>query len=272
MPPKKAFQPKETTEDADTSTCELTVASLEATLQKFFAEANKRSRDRFERLGSQLDSLKDTLDKHTKDLESQHKITTSLQARMKSIEEKTSEDRDSLKKLQEKVTSMEDNSRRDNIRVINLKEGAEQGHAISYLKRILPIWFPELAACPPEIMRAHRVGPPRSSTDPPRTMILKCLRFSDRDQILGLARKASVVAEGRTIRFAADFSDVTARRRKACYPVMNRALALGFQAFLLYPAVIKLTRGTAQLQFSDPCEAIKYLDSTSPQDSKGAQP
>lgn len=262
MAPKKPTQTKDTENALAENTCELTVASLESTLQKFFTEADKKSKERFEHLENQLDSIKTTLDKHAEELETQRKVTTTLQNQMKCIEKSTTESTVTIKKLQDKITLMEDHSRRNNLRIINLKEGEEQGQAVEYLQRSLPRWFPELADGFPELMRAHRIGPPRKTPNaPPRTLIVNFLRFSDRDRILRLAKTASVAAAGKEIRFAADYSDATAQRRRACYPAMNRARSLGFRAFLLYPAVIKLTRGSDLLQFEDPAEAAKFLDS-----------
>ena len=266
MPAKKGAHLKETgnssVANADTDMCDLTVASLEATLHRFFGEAEKQSKERFERLETQLDFLRKTLDKHTEDLNTQRTLTTSLQAQLKRVESSATEHLETIKKLQDKVTLMEDHNRRNNLRIINLKEGEEQGNVLSYLISNLPKWFMELKDCSLEIMRAHRIGPPRRNpAAPPRTVILNFLRFSDRDKILGMARKTPVVVAEQELRFAADFSDVTAQRRKSCYSVMNRARSLGLKAFLLYPAVIKLTRGSDINQFDNPDEAVKYLES-----------
>lgn len=242
MPPKKAPQLKEVhshVADADSGVCELTTASMETILHKYFAEADKQSKDRFDRLENQLVSIKTTLEEHSKELDSQRKLTTSLRAQVKRAEDATTEHSEALKKLQEKLITMEDQGRRSNLRIINLKEGVEHSNALSYLLRIFPTWFPELATNLPEFTRAHRVGRPRSAGASPRHMIFNCLRLTDRDRILGLARKTSVVVDGHTIRFTADYSDFTARLRRPCFPVMNRARTLGFEAFLLYPAVIK---------------------------------
>lgn len=209
-----------------------------------------------------MDSLRKTLDKHTEDLNTQRTLTTSLQAQLKRVETSATEHQQNIKKRQDKVTLMEDHNRRNNLRIINLKEGEEKGNVLSYLISKLPEWFTELKDYSPEIMRAHRIGPPRRNTAAhPRTVILNFLRFADRDKILGMARKTPVEVAGQEIRFAADFSDVTAQRRKSCYPVMKQARSLGFQAFLLYPAIIKLTRGSDIRQFEDPDEAAKYLES-----------
>ncbi|RVE55633.1 hypothetical protein OJAV_G00234310 [Oryzias javanicus] len=238
------------------------MACLESTLQKFFTEAENHSKARFERLESQLDFIRTTLDKHAMDLDQQRKTTTSLQAQFTRMEVSTSEHNVQLKKLQDKVTLMEDHSRRNNLRIMNLKEGVEGVNVLSYLMAHLSSWFPELASNLPELMRAHRVGPQRKNpSDPPRAVIVKFLRFADRDKILGLSRKTPVVVDGLTLRFTADYSDATARRRRLCFPVTNRARSLGFHVFLLYPAIIKLTRGPDKITFEDPSEAAKYIDS-----------
>uniref|UniRef100_A0A3P9K262 L1 transposable element RRM domain-containing protein n=1 Tax=Oryzias latipes TaxID=8090 RepID=A0A3P9K262_ORYLA len=221
---------------------ELTVAALEATLQKFFAVADKKANECFERLESQLGAINETLVRHSQQLQVQQKITTSLQEQMKAAEATTARHDETLKQLQDKMTSMEDRMRRDNLRIVNVKEGEEQGNVLAYLKRNLLKWFPELAGNPPELMRAHRSGPPRKTSERPRTIILKCLRFTDRDRILQSARKTEVRSECNIISFTPDYSDATAQRMRLCYPVMAQARSLGFHAFLLYPAVIKLTR------------------------------
>lgn len=136
--PGKRGNPKESAnlqaENTDTTSCgRLSMASLEETLQKFFAEADKNARDHFERLENQLDSIKMTLDLHSKDLDSQRKITTSLQTRMKRVEEATTEHNDTMEKLQQKLASLEDQCRRNNLRIINLKEEVEEDQALVYL-------------------------------------------------------------------------------------------------------------------------------------------
>ncbi|ROL43672.1 hypothetical protein DPX16_2910 [Anabarilius grahami] len=88
-------------------------------------------------------------------------------------------------------------------------------------------WFPEMANNPPELMRAHRIGSPCKSSAPPRTIILNCLRFTDRDRTLRIARKKDVEVAGQIICFTMDFSDVTAQRRHPCYPIMDRSRRLG---------------------------------------------
>uniref|UniRef100_A0AAV2LJ14 Uncharacterized protein n=1 Tax=Knipowitschia caucasica TaxID=637954 RepID=A0AAV2LJ14_KNICA len=46
-------------------------------------------------------------------------------------------------------------------------------------------------------------------------------------------------------------------RRKSCYPVMEKARQAGYQAFLLYPATIKVSKGHEHEVFQNPVKLEK---------------
>lgn len=246
-------------DNEETCSRPLTSAQLELTLSKFFDEAEKKSQERFELLENQLGSIQTTLDTHAKDIEEQRATVTALQTNVEKNENLTRKLVDKVTKMEDKLIQMEDQSRRCNLRIMHLKEGQEKNNALSYLSAAIPTWLPGLACDPPEFMRAHRIGSPRESSSPPRAMIVQCLRFTDRDRILNEARKGMVQVAGHSIQFAPDFSDFTAKRRRPCYPVMHRARTLGLEAFLLYPAIIKITSGSGRHLFDTPSAAEKFL-------------
>lgn len=93
----------------------------------------------------------------------------------------------------------------------------------------------------------------------PRVMIFMCLRYTDRARILKAARDSPLVIGGKDIRFTADYSLTTLVRRRSCYPVMEKARQAGFQAFLLYPATIKISRGHVHNFFDDPAKVELFL-------------
>lgn len=235
------------------------MASLEAVLLKHFNKAEKNTNERFDRLETRLGKMQVHLNEHTEEINKQRTTSIKLQERIKEAEATISLQADSLVQLQSKLADLEDRSRRDNLRLILLKEGEEKGNAMAYLSANIPRWFPKLAANPPELMWAHRIGPLRSSSSALRVLIMKCLRYTDRDRILKEARENPIEVAGHTIRFTADYSDHTSKLRRPCYPVMHRARQKGYQAFLLHPAIIKLTRGSEQHLFRDPAEAEKFL-------------
>lgn len=113
-------------------------------------------------------------------------------------------------------------------------------------------------------MRCHHLGkpPPHGSVKArPRPLMIKCLRFTDRDRLLGEVRKSPPEVDGDLLKFAADYSEATTRRRKPCYKIMYEARSHGFKAFLLYPATIKLSRGKDIYTFQEVSEAEKLVAS-----------
>lgn len=113
-------------------------------------------------------------------------------------------------------------------------------------------------------MRCHHLGkpPPHGSVKArPRPLMIKCLRFTDRDRLLGEVRKSPPEVDGDLLKFAADYSEATTRRRKPCYKIMYEARSHGFKAFLLYPATIKLSRGKDIYTYQEVSEAEKLVAS-----------
>ncbi|KAF3844248.1 hypothetical protein F7725_013589 [Dissostichus mawsoni] len=119
--------------------------------------------------------------------------------------------------FEQKIADLEDRNRRCNIRVYGLHEDAEGDAPVQFLEHMIPTWFPALKQLKPEIERAHRIfcGGPPTEGERPRAFIFCCLRFSTRQAILREARKHPPSIGNRALRFAADFSDYTAKTPKS---------------------------------------------------------
>ncbi|KAJ8258008.1 hypothetical protein GJAV_G00192110 [Gymnothorax javanicus] len=158
-----------------------------------------------------------------------------------------------------KMADLEDRGRRCNVRVYGLPENIEKDAPIQYLERMIPIWFPSVTQ--PEVERAHRIsrGGPPSEGERHRPFIFCCLRFSTRQAILREARKHSPSINNRVLRFAADFSDFTAKRRRSFSNAMTSARERGIDAFLIYPATLKIWQGQATHLFTSPADAERFL-------------
>ncbi|CAL1609046.1 unnamed protein product [Knipowitschia caucasica] len=233
---------------------------IEETMAKFFKEADDKSEARSNRLEKRIESMHSILCRHTDEIKT-------LRADTNMLQERITQTNKPQKSLEAKITEMEDRSRRDNLLIFNLKEGTEGPNARAYLMESFPKWFPALGAAPLEIMRAHRLGPPRRSTASadtghshrPRPLILKCLRYTERDLLLKEARKHAPEVAGIQLKFAADYSEPTTARRKSCYKIMHDARTKGFDAFLLYPATIKLQRSNESYVFKESTDAEEFL-------------
>lgn len=166
-----------------------------------------------------------------------------------------------LQELEFKLADMEDRNRSCNIRVIGLKEGLEGSNTVQYLMRALPKWFPVLADVQIEIMRAHRIySSTHKGSVANRTLIFNILRYTTRQAILHAARKAPLSIEGRKIRFSADYSNGTVKRRQAFRQAMDAAWDKGLEFFLLYPATLKVKEGAQFRAFTSAKDAEDYVN------------
>lgn len=75
-----------------------------------------------------------------------------------------------------------------------------------------------------------------------------------------ISAEGELATLNRVLRFAADFSDYTAKHRRAFSREMAVAREKGTDAFLLYPNTLKIKTGHATHLFSLPADAEQFLD------------
>ncbi len=183
--------------------------------------------------------------------------------------------RNQMERLTEKMTDIEDRSRRNNVRLVGLPDGVEGSDVAGFLRVNLSKWIPSLKGRNIEIDRAHRVYDGGRGSDRPRTLIFRVLRWHDRSEILKGARQAYPVKctqDNVTLLFFPDFSPATAVKRKSLVPVLRSMTALGLQPFLVYPAVIKLRHGGEQRSFDSLRKAEDFVSSLSQKRAFAATP
>ncbi|KAJ1155911.1 hypothetical protein NDU88_008636 [Pleurodeles waltl] len=103
---------------------------------------------------------------------------TGLEQRMGSLETQinTSQEREQdFLYLRSKLTDMEDRSRRDNIRVLGIRENEEGSDMQAFLTSTLPKMISLDFDPPLEFQRAHRIGPKRSDNSSRPCPIIACL-------------------------------------------------------------------------------------------------
>lgn len=251
------LEPDESSQDSEVET-----NRLAAMLGEAMAQQRRFIEDQFSGLNGKLDAIKTDLANCTKDVQKLRGECTDLRKKMEKAE-KTTEDNKAG--LEAKLADLEDRSRRDNIRIMGIAEGDEGSNAVQYISSNLPKWFPSLREERFEIMRAHRLPLPRGAgASGSRTLICKMLRFTDRDRILKAARLTPLTIGDRSIRFSADYSQHTIARRRLFSAAMDTARKRGVQAFLLYPARLKVIRGSLQRVFDSHTEAEDFLNAQKP--------
>lgn len=121
--------------------------------------------------------------------------------------------------LKQKVDSMENYSRRSNIRIVKVSEKAEGRDVIGFVQQlILHLFGQDNFPNPPVIERAHRSPTQRDdytrSTNP-RPILVKFLSFQDKVKTLRLARqKGELLINNTIIHFYPDYSAKLLKQRR----------------------------------------------------------
>uniref|UniRef100_A0A3B5LHZ3 L1 transposable element RRM domain-containing protein n=1 Tax=Xiphophorus couchianus TaxID=32473 RepID=A0A3B5LHZ3_9TELE len=211
-----------------------------------------------ESVGARLDGIDGTLSEIKISITSVEESLSSLSNRASQLEKRAeeaeerisaaedrSEDHSSrlaamektVERLLLKVDDLENRSRCNNLKIINLPEGAEGSTSlVDFLQSALPALvdlpadFPSL-----EIERAHRaLAPAPDPGKPPRSVLVRFLRFSQREAVLRAAlKKRDIRHGGSQLRFYPDLSsEVLAlarlnKYRGFAYPARLRCLHEG---------------------------------------------
>ncbi|XP_043961443.1 uncharacterized protein LOC122824645 [Gambusia affinis] len=179
----------------------------------------------------------------------------SLLNKVKSLEE-------TKKLMEEKIVDMEMRSRLNNLRLVNLPEGAEGSDACGFLES----WLPEVLEIPalrsPLILeRAHRVGPKRNAEAPPRTVIMRFLNYNQKDLIFKASKtKTDILYKNQRVRFYHDVATEIHKQRKQYDGVRKRLRELGLRHGIIPPAKLVLTYQGETFKFNTPTEVRTFVD------------
>ena len=164
-----------------------------------------------------------------------------------------------LKKLQDKVTYLEDAGRRNNVRVTGIPENAERQDLSGFVLTILTEKLGLDVDSGFELERAHRVGP-RRDDGRSRHVLVRFLRFSAREAVLRAARdKRRVEWQGNRIFFFQDLSQDVLQQRRKFDTVKKQLQERGISYSMLYPATLKVSVNNWINTFTSPSAAADFL-------------
>ncbi|CAG5896671.1 unnamed protein product [Menidia menidia] len=167
-----------------------------------------------------------------------------------------------LKKAMERLDSFENQSRRQNVRIIGLKEGAEGDAPVKFFER----WIPEVLGLEETVMidRAHRTGPPVkfAGKEGPRAVLVRMHYYTDTRKILQAARiKGNVSTPAGKVSFYQDFSAEVVKKRRESATARRTLREAGVKYAFLYPATIKIFNPDGTNHSLRTAEEIKkYVD------------
>lgn len=237
---------------------ELALARQQDSLE---AAVSRAVQGAIDRMRNSLESLERKVEAHMETVKGLVAKVDRVQAEMRAMKREVSSNISDLEKMQLKVASLEDQDRRNNVRITGLAAGREGGDAIAFLQDMIPKWIPSLDNAKIQIERAHRIRSNKNNGQ--ATMIFRVLRNQDRNTILQGARearkKAPIQDAGRTIRFYVDYSAFMSERRKAYGEVMKELYERGVPAFLIHLATLRMTINGEQRTFTSAREVAQFL-------------
>lgn len=217
-------------------------------------------------LEQKLSKLTDTLDKIANSLESQARRITEAEQRVSTVEDQVASLELRLTQVENKQVTMaeqiddaENRSRRDNIRILNLKEGTEGDHPLEFFESWLPTLL-GLSAAKGRIKldRAHRTAGPRG--DRPRPVIIKLHNSRDKPRILAAARKVKNLEHGGSRIFIhQDLSSAVRLKRRSYNDVVRKLIDKDIRFMMRFPARLVIRHNGTERSFSDAEEARRFL-------------
>ena len=192
-------------------------------------------KQQIERLELLVKENSDTISDLRAENNSKQRIIESLQSRLDDLEVTVEGCRFDADPIYDKLSDLEDRSRRNNLRFDGIQEkdlgeNSEQSEAL--VRKILTdnLKISEKI----EIERAHRVGPRNSKSLRSRTVVVRFLKSKDRDLVLRNSNKL----KGSNIFINEDLSDSSIKKRKDLLPKLHEARRNGKVAFFRHTKLI----------------------------------
>ncbi len=166
-----------------------------------------------------------------------------------------------IRKLKDRNDDLENRSRRQNLRIIGIPEGAENGSPTAFMASFFTEVLGEEIASPLVLDRAHRTlaAKPKPG-DRPRPMIVRLHYYSDKEKILQLSRNNGELKfrEAR-IHIFPDMSAELSRRRAAFNPVKAKLRQAGIKYGMFHPADLRVTCDGISHSFKEPADVEDFL-------------
>lgn len=163
-----------------------------------------------------------------------------------------------MQKLESQNKSLEARSRLNNVRLINLPEGAEGKDPAAFLEKWIPEALGPTLQASVILERAHRIGPMRDAGAPPRTLIMRFHNYKVRTVAAARAKK-EILDKDQQVRLYLDLAAGLHQLRKQFDPVSQELRNLGIRHGLIHPARLFVTHKDRTYTFKTPTEAEEFI-------------
>lgn len=166
--------------------------------------------------------------------------------------------------LLDRIEDLENRSRRNNLRIINVPEGSEGvENTVNFVANMLMglTGGNALFDSAPALERAHRVGmKPDDTHQSPRPFVVCFQRHQEKERLLQWARQHTITYQGVTLRIYPDYSAALSKKRAGFNGVKQALYKNGIKFRFRYPAVLRVFHKGKTIDFNTPEEARAYYD------------
>ncbi|KAK3570178.1 hypothetical protein QTP86_015745, partial [Hemibagrus guttatus] len=211
---------------------------------------------------SAISAVKITVDEHASKLAGLEANASTSSDTVAKLEQEMGRLKQVVEQLSDKCMDLEGRSRRQNIRILHIKEGAKSGmKPRDFIAQLLmeTLSLDNL----PLVDRAHRALRNRPGDDePPRAFIIRLHYTHEMEEILRKAAKMQQVTfRGQRINIFPDYPPTVVKRRA----LFKRARELlkdkpGVKYGLQYPAKLRVSYNGKEHYFTDPDKAVKFAE------------
>lgn len=172
------------------------------------------------------------------------------------------------KSLMDRVDTLENMSRRPNLRITGIPEGSESGQdSVAFMSELLrECMGADVFPKPPTLERVHRTpgGPPQPRTDlqhqSPRVMLVRFHYFQEKEAALRWSRQNELKYKGAVLRVYPDLSSALAKRRSAFKQVKQALYEKKIPFHLIYPARLRVRFEEETITFETPEDASVWMN------------
>ncbi|KAJ8386599.1 hypothetical protein AAFF_G00168310 [Aldrovandia affinis] len=188
---------------------------------------------------TKLDTLQSTVSTNSLKITELESTINNHDQRLEALESTCSALASKNTQLAAQVLDLQSRSRRNTIRVLGLPEGVEGAQPVAFFGRMLEEMFRDVLGGVPEIERAHRsLGPKPAPHQRPRPVLIRLLRFQEKDRIIREARakRGQLRYGSHPVLIFEDYPPEIVEQRKKYSEVMATLYKLGCKPALHFPA------------------------------------
>lgn len=207
-----------------------------------------------------LDRLEGSLKDCVSKVQALEEAATHTGSRVDQLEKDYNSLKDKHDVLLQKTISLENHSRKFNILILGIKDGAEKGKPTAFVQDLLCSLFKEGVGPGPLLSIAHRVGPQRSGRARPMIARFHSLETKTAVQRLSARMAGRLIYQGDTLNIFPDIPPELRRQQAAFSPVRALLRKTTLKYGIVYPAKLLITFQNVTHTFTKVEEAIEFYD------------